>query len=307
MTQFVERVEMKRVALVATQPLRPSQALLSRARCVCRCAPAPRVAQTDRRPLSTTARRPGEINSNKPQPFRRYTFPPDFREKNPVIILPPQKAKMSGPQLPERRTAYIALGSNMGDRIGWIEKACREMDARGIKVKRTSSLWETEPMYVLDQDRFVNGACEVETTLEPLELLDALQDIERALGRQKVIDKGPRNIDLDILLYENIKFNHERLQIPHVGIPEREFVLRPLAEYVPLLPSPTPSLTPQTHPRQTHRPRPSLAPNPRLPRRPAPFQVAHHNHDAPLSAPLPHPSAQSSPQNPRHGHPQRNP
>lgn len=67
----------------------------------------------------------------------------------------------SKPALPTMRTAYIALGSNLGDRIGWIEKACKEMDARGIKVKRTSCLWETEPMYVLDQDRFVNGACEV--------------------------------------------------------------------------------------------------------------------------------------------------
>lgn len=63
------------------------------------------------------------------------------------------------------RTAYIALGSNLGDRVGWIEQACAEMNRRGIKVKRTSSLWETEPMYVLDQDRFVNGACEVSDTL----------------------------------------------------------------------------------------------------------------------------------------------
>lgn len=138
--------------------------------------------------------------------------------------------------LPAKRTAYIALGSNMGDRIGWIEKACKEMDARGIKVKRTSSLWETEPMYVLDQDRFVNGACEVETTLDPLPLLDALQDIENSLGRKKVIDKGPRNIDLDILLYENLQINHERLKVPHIGIPEREFVLRPLAELIPSRP-----------------------------------------------------------------------
>ena len=60
-----------------------------------------------------------------------------------------------------RRTAYIALGSNLGDRVRMIEQACEEMNARGIKVKRTSSLWETEPMYVLDQDRFANGACEV--------------------------------------------------------------------------------------------------------------------------------------------------
>lgn len=59
------------------------------------------------------------------------------------------------------KTAYIALGSNMGDRVAEIERACREMDKRGIRVKRTSSLWETEPMYVTDQDRFLNGACEV--------------------------------------------------------------------------------------------------------------------------------------------------
>ncbi|OLN97603.1 Folic acid synthesis protein fol1-like protein 1 [Colletotrichum chlorophyti] len=131
------------------------------------------------------------------------------------------------------RTAYIALGSNLGDRVSWIEQACAEMDRRGIKVKRTSSLWETEPMYVLEQDRFVNGACEVETELEPLALLDELQDIERSMGRQKFIDKGPRNIDLDILLYGDERIEHPRLNVPHIGIPEREFVLRPLAELIP--------------------------------------------------------------------------
>ncbi|KAL1845860.1 hypothetical protein VTK73DRAFT_421 [Phialemonium thermophilum] len=132
-----------------------------------------------------------------------------------------------------KRKAYIALGSNLGDRVAWIEKACREMDARGIHVTRTSSLWETEPMYVLEQDKFVNGACEVETVLEPLALLDQLQDIENSLGRKKVIDKGPRNIDLDILLYEDEKIDHPRLKVPHIGIAEREFVLRPLAELIP--------------------------------------------------------------------------
>ncbi|KAI5866794.1 Dihydropteroate synthase [Durotheca rogersii] len=129
--------------------------------------------------------------------------------------------------------AYIALGSNVGDRISMIEQACREMDARGIKVKRTSSLWETKPMYVLDQNSFVNGACEVETGLEPRELLDELQSIEKSMGRKKLVDKGPRNIDLDILLYGDLEIDDERLIIPHIGIPEREFVLRPLAELVP--------------------------------------------------------------------------
>lgn len=70
----------------------------------------------------------------------------------------------------------------------------------------------------------------METNLKPLALLDELQDIERSLGRRKLVDKGPRNIDLDILLYENEKIDHERLKVPHIGIPEREFVLRPLAE-----------------------------------------------------------------------------
>ncbi|KAH9883244.1 Dihydropteroate synthase-like protein [Xylariomycetidae sp. FL2044] len=134
---------------------------------------------------------------------------------------------------PAKKTAYIALGSNLGDRVAMIEKACREMDARGIKVKRTSSLWETEPMYVLDQDRFVNGACEIETDLEPLPLLDQLQDIEKSMGRQKLVDKGPRNIDLDILIYEEQTIDDPRLKIPHIGITEREFVLRPLAELIP--------------------------------------------------------------------------
>lgn len=78
---------------------------------------------------------------------------------------------LSGPQSPiiskspddggKKHTAYIALGSNLGDRVGWIEKACTEMSKKGITVKRTSSLWETEPMYVTDQDNFINGACEV--------------------------------------------------------------------------------------------------------------------------------------------------
>lgn len=70
----------------------------------------------------------------------------------------------------------------------------------------------------------------METELEPLALLDELQDIENSLGRKKVIDKGPRNIDLDILLYDERAIDHERLKVPHPGMYEREFVLRPLSE-----------------------------------------------------------------------------
>lgn len=112
-----------------------------------------------------------------------------------------------------------------------IEQACKEMEAGGnIKIKRTSALWETPAMYVVDQDKFVNGACEIETTLSPIELLDELQAVENRMGRVKVIDKGPRNIDLDVLLYDNITYKDERLQVPHLLMREREFVLRPLCQ-----------------------------------------------------------------------------
>ncbi|KAF9694002.1 hypothetical protein EKO04_007899 [Ascochyta lentis] len=122
----------------------------------------------------------------------------------------------------------------MGDRVAMIEHACKEMEAGGkIKVVRTSSLWETKAMYVIDQDMFVNGACEIETSLSPIQLLDELQAVENRMGRVKVIDKGPRNIDLDILLYEDVTMKSERLQLPHALMLEREFVLRPLCELIP--------------------------------------------------------------------------
>jgi len=76
-----------------------------------------------------------------------------------------QSIKLSENSAVGSQKAYIALGSNLGDRIGMLEKALLEMSARGIKIKRTSSLWETKPMYVLDQDNFVNGACEVSTSI----------------------------------------------------------------------------------------------------------------------------------------------
>ncbi|XP_014553056.1 hypothetical protein COCVIDRAFT_40845 [Bipolaris victoriae FI3] len=114
-----------------------------------------------------------------------------------------------------------------------IEQACKEMESgEKIRIIRTSSLWESKAMYVLDQDNFVNGVCEIETSLSPIELLDELQAVENRMGRVKVIDKGPRNIDLDILLYGETEFSNERLQIPHALMFEREFVLRPLSELI---------------------------------------------------------------------------
>ncbi|KAF1913215.1 Dihydropteroate synthase-like protein [Ampelomyces quisqualis] len=135
--------------------------------------------------------------------------------------------------------AYVALGSNMGDRVAEIERACTMMESLGkAKILQTSSLYETKAMYVLDQDKFVNGACQIATSLSPIELLDYLQAVENKMGRHKVIDKGPRNIDLDILFYGRgnegavtmINWDDERLTIPHKLMFEREFVLRPLYE-----------------------------------------------------------------------------
>ncbi|KAL8818205.1 MAG: hypothetical protein Q9191_007990 [Dirinaria sp. TL-2023a] len=140
------------------------------------------------------------------------------------------------------RDVYLALGSNLGDRGAMIEAACQSMTDGGIRVLRTSHLYETEPMYVEDQDKFLNGVCQVETNLSPTDLLVKIQDIEKSLGRVKLVDKGPRSIDIDILLYGNERVELEHLCIPHKGISEREFVLRPLCDLIPdaILPSKTP-------------------------------------------------------------------
>ncbi|KAL8864833.1 MAG: hypothetical protein Q9174_007201 [Haloplaca sp. 1 TL-2023] len=128
------------------------------------------------------------------------------------------------------RRAYIALGSNVGDRMSMVEQACRAMNRRGIKLLRTSSIYETVPMYKIDQASFLNGVCEVETTLSPHQLLAQLKAIEDLLGRVKTVVNGPRSIDLDILLYGKEIVQDSHLQIPHPRISEREFVLRPLSE-----------------------------------------------------------------------------
>ncbi|KAI9795066.1 MAG: trifunctional dihydropteroate synthetase [Peltula sp. TS41687] len=132
-----------------------------------------------------------------------------------------------------RRRAFVAFGSNVGDRVAMIEEGLRALECRNIKLVRTSSLWETEAMYVVNQGRFLNGVCEVETSLGPFDLLDQLKEIESSMGRRKTIEKGPRNIDLDILLYGDEVVNTERLAIPHPLMLEREFVLRPLCELIP--------------------------------------------------------------------------
>ncbi|KAK9375764.1 Dihydropteroate synthase-like protein [Lipomyces chichibuensis] len=131
--------------------------------------------------------------------------------------------------------AYLGMGSNLGERAALLSAALIELEKRGIRVLGTSSMYESAPMYVENQPRFLNSVCKVATTMTPHELLAAVQDVEKnALGRVKLVDKGPRSIDLDILLYDDIVLRDGKiLSIPHLLMLEREFVLRPLAQLAP--------------------------------------------------------------------------
>ncbi|CDR99276.1 related to multifunctional folic acid synthesis protein [Sporisorium scitamineum] len=143
--------------------------------------------------------------------------------------------------------AAIALGSNVGDRAANIEAAVEALSqAKDCVLVDTSFLYETAPMYVLDQPKFLNAACRIATKLSPHDLLSLTQSIEVKLGRDKtgVPDKGPRSVDLDILLYDNLEINDApRLVVPHPGIKEREFVLEPLKDILPDFEHPTYSRT----------------------------------------------------------------
>ena len=111
--------------------------------------------------------------------------------------------------------------------------ALERLESGGIRVARKSSFYETEPQELLDQPWFLNMVIEVETSLFPLQLLARVLKIEREMGRRRLVPKGPRIIDLDILLYGNHVVNVDRLQIPHPGLAARRFVLEPLVELAP--------------------------------------------------------------------------
>lgn len=130
--------------------------------------------------------------------------------------------------------AYIATGANLGDKEANIEKAIALLDEdERTKVIKRSSLIVTEPMGEVEQDDFLNGAAEILTLRSPMELLALIGEIESVLKRVREIHWGPRTIDLDIILYDDIVINTELLTIPHGGMQDREFVLKPLAEIAP--------------------------------------------------------------------------
>ena len=128
-------------------------------------------------------------------------------------------------------TAYIGLGSNIGDRIKTIKTAIQLMDNNpDIKVTKTSSFYESEPMEYKNQAWFINSVAEIETSLSPEELLKVVANIESELERIRTIKWGPRTIDLDIIYYDQELVSTSDLQIPHIRMHARAFVLIPLAE-----------------------------------------------------------------------------
>jgi 2-amino-4-hydroxy-6-hydroxymethyldihydropteridine diphosphokinase len=131
------------------------------------------------------------------------------------------------------KITYIALGSNVGDRAENLRSARERIEGPDLRILRASSIYETAPRDVEGQPWFLNQVIECETDLFPRQLLERLQKIERAMGRKRRMEKGPREIDLDILLYGDAAVKAPELEIPHPRLAERRFVLEPLAELAP--------------------------------------------------------------------------
>lgn len=132
-------------------------------------------------------------------------------------------------------TAYLGLGSNLGDRAANLREALRRIAETAGEVVRVSAFYETEPMELTAQPWFLNAVAELRTALGPRQLLSTLLEIETSMGRVRIQDKGPRLIDLDILLFGQTVLNRPGLTLPHPALPQRRFVLAPLSEIAPNL------------------------------------------------------------------------
>lgn len=126
--------------------------------------------------------------------------------------------------------AYIALGSNLGDKAANLRQAVKLLQAKGLQIRAVSSFFQTEPYGVTDQPEFINAAACVETSLPPEALLKLLLDTELEMGRVRLRHWGERNIDLDLLLYDDLIYHSDKLTLPHPDMQNRLFVLQPLAE-----------------------------------------------------------------------------
>lgn len=143
------------------------------------------------------------------------------------------------------KTVYIALGSNLGNRVENLLLAREYIASPHVRLTRASSIYETAPRDIVDQPWFLNQVVAAETTLFPRQLLARLLRIEHEMGRQRTIAKGPRVIDLDILLFGDAVIHTAGLEIPHPRMAERRFVLEPLAELAPALRPPRNNYTVQ--------------------------------------------------------------
>lgn len=127
--------------------------------------------------------------------------------------------------------AYLGLGTNMGDRFEYLLSACKLIDEnKNIKITNKSKIYETKAWGYTDQADFLNMCIEVETELNEYDLLKACEQVEEKLNRERIIRWGPRTIDVDILFYNDIILDDEKLLIPHPRISERAFVLIPLMD-----------------------------------------------------------------------------
>ncbi|MFZ1005246.1 MAG: 2-amino-4-hydroxy-6-hydroxymethyldihydropteridine diphosphokinase [Candidatus Sulfotelmatobacter sp.] len=127
---------------------------------------------------------------------------------------------------------YLSLGSNVGDRDAQLREAQARLSGEG-RIVTASAFYETEPVEFTDQPWFLNCAVALETSATPQELIGAILGIEKKMGRQRLQNKGPRTIDIDILLFGDTALNSPQLTIPHPAMQHRRFVLEPLAEIAP--------------------------------------------------------------------------
>jgi 2-amino-4-hydroxy-6-hydroxymethyldihydropteridine diphosphokinase len=153
-------------------------------------------------------------------------------------VTPPQSGGEAAASRPkERLRGFIGLGSNIGDRRAHLQAAVDTLAAHGVRVLRSSSTYDTEPVgLILDQAEFLNACIEIETEHGPIELLDACKEVEHEVGRTAGGPRhGPRVIDVDVLLLGTLEYQSERLRLPHEQVTSRRFVLVPLLELDPEL------------------------------------------------------------------------
>jgi 2-amino-4-hydroxy-6-hydroxymethyldihydropteridine diphosphokinase len=129
--------------------------------------------------------------------------------------------------------AYLSIGSNLGDRINYLKKALEKLKQNNIQIIKSSNIIETEPYGYKEQGKFLNMAVEIDSDLEPFELMKLISKIESELGRIRTKRWGPRVIDIDIIFYDSLIINEPDLKIPHPDMQNRFFALKPLQEIAP--------------------------------------------------------------------------